>query len=267
MGDLKKRFLSALVFGPLVALLFLFLEQKLFLLFLALVLAIAVYEFSSMAAASNPLLITLLAAASFVPLYGAGAAFYPLWLLFSPAVCLVVKMRVRHAETSSLNREIGRSIVVLVLAEVFLALPLFFLYRLKELNRLLPLVLLLTIWASDTAAYLLGKSMGRHKLAPLISPKKTCEGLLGALIGAALVIFLFKSRLGVTLPVSIGAGLVIGALGQLGDILESIAKRVCEVKDSSGLIPGHGGLLDRVDSFLLTAPFMYYYFSAHQVMS
>jgi phosphatidate cytidylyltransferase len=71
----------------------------------------------------------------------------------------------------------------------------------------------------------------------------------------------------VTLPVSIGAGLVIGALGQLGDILESIAKRVCEVKDSSGLIPGHGGLLDRVDSFLLTAPFMYYYFSAHQVMS
>ena len=72
---------------------------------------------------------------------------------------------------------------------------------------------------------------------------------------------LFKGRLGLTLPVSIGVGVVIGGLGQLGDILESIAKRVCEVKDSSGLIPGHGGLLDRVDSFLLTAPFMYYYLS------
>ena len=114
--------------------------------------------------------------------------------------------------------------------------------------------------------YLLGRSAGKHKLAPLVSPKKTWEGFLGALIGAALAIFLFKNRLGLTAPVSVGAGVVIGALGQLGDILESIAKRVCEVKDSSRLIPGHGGLLDRVDSFLLTAPFLYYYFSAHRAM-
>ncbi len=266
MGDLKKRLFSALIFGPLVALLFLFLQPLPFLLFLALVLAIGAYEFSSMADASNPLSAALLAAASLIPLYFYGAAFYPLWLLFSPAVFVAAGMRVRRGEPSMVSREIGRSIVVLVLAEVFLALPLFFLYRLKELDPLLPLVLLLAIWASDTAAYLLGRSAGKHKLAPLVSPKKTWEGFLGALIGAALAIFLFKNRLGLTAPVSVGAGVVIGALGQLGDILESIAKRVCEVKDSSRLIPGHGGLLDRVDSFLLTAPFLYYYFSAHRAM-
>ncbi len=257
MGDLKKRLLSALVFGPLIVLLFLFLPSKLFLLFLAIVLVIAVYEFSSMAHAANSIVVALLAAATLIPLYF-GATFYQLWLLFSPAAYLVFRIAARESAPSSLNEEIGRSVTVLILAEVFLALPLFFLYRLKELDHFLPLVLLLTIWASDTGAYLLGKSMGRHKLAPLISPKKTYEGLLGALAGAAFVTLLFKGRLGLALPVSIGMGLVVGALGQLGDILESIAKRVCEVKDSSRLIPGHGGLLDRIDSFLLTAPFMYY---------
>ncbi len=257
MGDLKKRFLSALVFGPLVVLLFLFLPSKMFLLFLAIVLLIAVYEFSSMAGTAHSIVVTLLAAATLIPLYF-GGTLYQFWLLFSPAIYLVFRIAAPASAPSSLNREIGGSVAVLILAEVFLALPLFFLYCLKELDRFLPLVLLLTIWASDTGAYLLGKSMGRHKLVPLISPKKTYEGLLGALAGAACVTLLFKGRLGLTVPLSIGMGLAIGALGQLGDILESIAKRVCQVKDSSGLIPGHGGLLDRVDSFLLTAPFMYY---------
>jgi len=260
VGDLKKRLLSALVFGPLIVLLFLFLPSKLFLLFLAIVLAMATFEFSSMARTANSFVITLLAAATFIPLYFT-PALYPFWLLFSPAIYLVFRMAVRVSAPSSPGSEIGRSVTVLILGEVFLALPLFFFYSLKELDRFFPAILLLTIWASDAAAYFLGKSMGRHKLAPLISPKKTYEGLLGALAGAACVTLLFKGRLGLTLPVSIGVGVVIGGLGQLGDILESIAKRVCEVKDSSGLIPGHGGLLDRVDSFLLTAPFMYYYLS------
>ncbi len=85
---------------------------------------------------------------------------------------------------ASMNREIGRAVAVLTAAEVFLALPLFFLCRLKEIDPLAPLALVLTIWASDTAAYLVGKSVGRHKLAPLISPKKTYEGLAGRACGS-----------------------------------------------------------------------------------
>ena len=258
MGDLGKRLISAFVFGPIIVLLFIILAPKPFFLFMGIVLIMAAYEFSSMAKVTNVPVITLLIALGLIPLY-VGISFYPLWLLFSPAAYLAFKVTARGPDILSFNREIGRSLAVLVLAEVFLALPLFFLYGLKEIDRLLPLILLLTIWASDTGAYLIGKTAGRHKIAPLISPKKTYEGLLGAVAGAVLVALLFRGRLGVTLRASVAMGCAIGLFGQLGDILESIAKRVYGVKDSSHLIPGHGGLLDRIDSFLLTAPFLYYY--------
>jgi phosphatidate cytidylyltransferase len=259
VGDLKKRVLSALLFGPLVVALFLFLPPRPFFLFVAIVLIMAAYELSSMAQVQNPSLVTAFAATSFVPLYFGFAAIYPLWLLFSAAAYLLIRLLPLGPAPASPSTEIGRAVTVIIMAEVFLALPLFYLFRLKELTPSAPLILLLTIWASDTGAYFLGKAAGRHRLAPLISPKKTYEGLVGAMAGAALVTLLFERRLGLGIPGSLGIGVVIGLLGQLGDILESIAKRVCEVKDSSGLIPGHGGILDRIDSFLLTAPFAYLY--------
>jgi len=261
VGDLKERILSALAFGPLIVLLFVVLPPKPFLLFMGIVLIMASYEFSWMARVESLLAITILAAASLIPLYFGPPTAYPLWLLFSPVCYLLFKMVRPGTKDISINRTIGTSIIVLLLAEVFLALPLFSLYRLKELDPYLPLVLLLTIWASDTGAYLLGKTAGRHKLAPLISPKKTYEGLAGAVVGALVVTLLFRDRMGMGAATSVIMGVVIGVLGQLGDILESIAKRICEVKDSSSLIPGHGGILDRFDSFLLTAPFMYHYLS------
>ena len=159
----------------------------------------------------------------------------------------------------SANRDLGLTLSVLLASEVFLVLPLFYLYRLKEVTYYLPLILLLIIWASDTAAYLLGKTMGRHKLVPVISPKKTYEGLLGAVLGAMLVTLLFHDKMEIGIPESIILGALIGVLGQLGDILESVGKRVWKVKDSSGLIPGHGGILDRIDSFLFTTPLVYHY--------
>ncbi len=258
MGELNKRVLSAVIFGPIVILLLIFLPPKFLFLFMGCVLILAVHEFASMAGIGNRVAITVLAVLSFLPLYRGFTGAYILWLLVSPAVYLLFRMLRPGDANAAVNRDIGRSAVVLLLAEVFLALPLFFLYRLKEVGPYLPLVLLLIIWASDTAAYALGKTMGRHKLAPAISPKKTYEGLVGAMAGAALVTLLFRKSLDMSLVTSVVTGAFIGILGQLGDMLESIAKRVCEVKDSSGLIPGHGGLLDRIDSFLLTAPFLYH---------
>jgi phosphatidate cytidylyltransferase len=260
VGDFGKRLLSALVIGPLVVLLLLFLPARLLLAFMGCVLVLAAYEFASMAQAADRKTIAVLAALTFLPLY-LGLSLYPFWLLLSTTAYLAFRIAApgRGRGDFSLNREIGRSVAVLVLAEVFLALPLFSLYRLKEIDPLAPLVLVLTIWASDTAAYLVGKNAGRHKLAPLISPKKTYEGLLGALAGAVVVTLIFRKTVGLTPFAAAGVGCAIGLLGQLGDMLESVAKRVCEVKDSSGLIPGHGGLLDRIDSFILSAPFVYYY--------
>ncbi len=265
MGDLKKRLLSAFLFGPLIVILFLILPPKFFLLLVALVLILAVYELSIMSRAAGPYMITVFAVLGLVPLYAGPAAAYPLWLLFSSALYLVCtiamqsRIKASAPDMQSVNRNIALALSVLLASEVFLVLPLFYLYRLKEAAYYLPLVLLLIIWASDTAAYLLGKTMGRHKLVPLISPKKTYEGLVGAMLGAMLVTLLFHNIMEIGIPEGLVLGALIGILGQLGDILESIGKRVWDVKDSSALIPGHGGILDRVDSFLLTTPFVYHY--------
>jgi len=222
------------------------------------ILTVAVYELASMARLRNLLLIVVLTIVTLIPLYADRPSAYALCLLLSPAFYLLFCLFAPAPHGTSINKEIGTSLAVLVMSQVFLALPLFALYLLKELDGYLPLILLLTIWASDTAAYGVGKSIGKHKLAPYISPKKTVEGLFGAMGGSLAVTFLFAPHLGLTVPSTVAMGLAIGILGQLGDILESIAKRVWEVKDSSSLIPGHGGILDRIDSILLTAPFVYY---------
>ena len=258
MGDLGKRLLSALIFGPLVVAFFVFLPPTFFLVFLAIVFILAARELVAMARLPFLPVIVFLGGVSLLPLYAGRSEAYAVWLLFAPALYLLFRLLVPGSRSASVNSELGRSVAVLVVTQVFLAFPLFSLYRLKEFGRYAPLLLVLIIWASDTAAYLSGKSIGRHKLAPLISPKKTLEGLAGAIVGAIAVTVLFKNQLGISLQWAVLMGFAIGVLGQLGDILESIGKRMFEVKDSSSLIPGHGGLLDRIDSIILTAPLMYY---------
>ena len=121
--------------------------------------------------------------------------------------------------------------------------------------------LFLITWAADTGAYYAGTSLGRHKLAPVISPNKTVEGLAGGLAAAILSAFLarawFLPSLSVTDCVAVAGLLTIAGL--LGDLAESAMKRGAGVKYSGNLIPGHGGMLDRLDSLLFTAPAFYYY--------
>jgi phosphatidate cytidylyltransferase len=119
---------------------------------------------------------------------------------------------------------------------------------------------LLVIWACDTGAYASGYFLGRRKLWPSVSPKKTWEGAWGGLLASALLgALLARPLAGLLHP---GEGALLGAMaaiaGQLGDLIESRVKRLALVKDSSGLIPGHGGVLDRLDSLLFAAPLFYY---------
>ena len=116
--------------------------------------------------------------------------------------------------------------------------------------------LLLVVWLGDAGAYYVGKSLGRHKLSPRISPKKTVEGLAGGVavsIITAIVIHLtfFKEF---PLLHAIIAGAVLSVAGVIGDLAESMWKRSAAVKDSGSLLPGHGGMLDRIDSVLAVAP-------------
>ena len=109
-------------------------------------------------------------------------------------------------------------------------------------------------WLGDTGAYLVGRSFGRHSLIPAISPKKTIEGLIGGLTTGVLSGLIANELLGLDLPIlaAAGAALVLSALGMVGDLVESLLKRQAQVKDSGRLIPGHGGMLDRIDALLFT---------------
>jgi phosphatidate cytidylyltransferase len=115
-------------------------------------------------------------------------------------------------------------------------------------------------WLTDVGAYLVGRTWGRRKLAPVVSPGKSVEGALGGLVGGALAAWGAAAAFG--LPVAplaaLAGGAVLSALGQLGDLAESLLKRQAGVKDSGTLIPGHGGILDRIDSLLFVATATYY---------
>ncbi len=124
----------------------------------------------------------------------------------------------------------------------------------------LTFLLIVTVWVMDTAAYFFGKSLGRRQLST-ISPKKTWEGAAAGFIAAvatALAIGRFMPG-SVSPAFAAGAGVLIGVFGQVSDIAESMLKRAVGAKDSSNLLPGHGGILDRFDSYIFLAPLMYYY--------
>lgn len=124
------------------------------------------------------------------------------------------------------------------------------------------LVIAAVTWLGDTAAFFGGKALGRHRLYPAVSPKKTWEGsvsgLAGSVLGALAVKWVFWA--GADARDLVTFALIGGALGQGGDLVESVFKRSAGVKDSGGILPGHGGLLDRMDAFLFVAPFGWFWF-------
>jgi phosphatidate cytidylyltransferase len=117
------------------------------------------------------------------------------------------------------------------------------------------------VMMTDTGAYYVGRTLGRHKLAPRISPGKTIEGAIGgfvmAVVTGVLCKVIFFHEISITHAIALGAA--IGLVGQIGDLAESMLKRGAGVKDSGNLLPGHGGMLDRIDSILFCAPLLYYY--------
>ncbi len=121
------------------------------------------------------------------------------------------------------------------------------------------LLILVTIWMTDTAAYFTGKFFGRHKITPAISPSKSLEGYLAGFAAAAVTVPIYSHFLLPSWSVTFAllTGFVLGVLGTIGDLFESVLKRGAGIKDSSNLIPGHGGVLDRIDSLLFAFPSYY----------
>lgn len=124
--------------------------------------------------------------------------------------------------------------------------------------KLLMFTLVIT-WVGDTAAYFVGRAIGKHRMAPVLSPKKTWEGTVASLLGALLVAVAFAKWITVPLPHLLAMAAAGNFAGQAGDLLESAYKRSAGVKDSGTLLPGHGGVLDRIDALILAIPVVWYY--------
>ena len=145
---------------------------------------------------------------------------------------------------------------------LLIAFPLSFAVRLQGIPEQGPAILLFVLvitWVGDTAAYFVGRAMGKHKLAPVLSPNKSWEGSIASILGAMLVALGFSKWLNVPLPHLLAMAAVGNVAGQAGDLLESAYKRSAGVKDSGSLLPGHGGVLDRIDALILAIPVVWYY--------
>ena len=164
--------------------------------------------------------------------------------------------------------EILPAIAISSAALLFIALPFSYIVRLEELEpvgRQLVLFTLVLVWAGDMLAYFVGKSLGRIHMAPALSPKKTWEGAMGNVLASLIVAVLFARWMQMDVVTLLVIAGVANIAGQAGDLIESAYKRGAAVKDSGGLLPGHGGMLDRIDSLILAAPVVWilYQWLAH----
>jgi len=273
------RILTALVLAPLFVWV-LWLGGLPFLTFLFFLVLLALWEFHAMAEeGGHPtqgwwgIFLGLLTASAFI-LSGHRpespfAAQAPAFALTLSAAGAVGREMARRDKSLSMVR-LGMTAAGLLIV----AWPLSFLALLREgrgpgglysLGRDATFFLVGLIWAQDTVAWAVGRAIGRHRMAAVISPKKSWEGAFAGLAAAALVGWGLREAF---FPLLFGRGesvvvaVCAGAVAQGSDLAESLLKRCFGVKDSSNLLPGHGGVLDRFDSFLFSAPFLYFYILA-----
>ena len=258
---LRTRLLTSLVALPAVLALVVLPPGWFFTVFIGALGAIGLYEIGLMTGARRAWPILVLIAAGGTPMVlmlyrGRGSWIVAVSVLIA-MLALVVIVAIGGADG---ERE-GAELTILGALYVGTTFPYFALLRNREggINRLL--LMLLLVFASDTGAYFAGRSLGRIKLAPKVSPHKTVEGALGGLLLAVAAGWLLGRLLVPALPLKVllVTSAAIGATAQLGDLANSAYKRVAGVKDSGWIFPGHGGLLDRASSLVFAVVFTYYY--------
>jgi len=255
--------LTALFALPILILLILFAGPALFSSLLGLVLFLALLEFNRMGLGTQRRTDQFLSA-----LCGVGLLFalhqqrFDLFLFLLTASLLLLSLKILFSPPQTDLKQTIPQLGWLGLGLLYLPLLLGHLILLRQLpdGKEWIFMCLLAVMTCDSFALFAGMKFGKRKLYPTVSPNKTVEGALGGLLGAVVAVLLVKvtflSYLGYGEGVLLG--LLLGCGGQVGDLFESLLKRACEVKDSGTLIPGHGGLLDRLDSLLFAFPVSYY---------
>ena len=238
-----------------------------FLVFVDLVILVGIYEWLGMARskgiqANAPLSFGLALLISWDYFFRAGADAH-LFLVLSVLLTLTWELWRKDKGSALLN--VGTTLVV-VMYVGGLGGMLILLRQCPTRAALLPpghlmIFVFILVWSSDTFAYFIGRWIGKHRLFPRVSPKKSIEGAIGGLVGALLVAWVCGTTFmkGLFLPHLLMIGALAGVGGQIGDLAESLIKRDVGVKDASHILPGHGGVLDRFDSLFFVAPLVYFY--------
>jgi phosphatidate cytidylyltransferase len=266
-----KRIITALVGMPLVILIILGTNELWFFLLVLVVAALGLAEFFSMALAEEDVMGKRIGV-----FLGCGVVFSafldsqiftkgmsPPFLTTGFFVISIFVFFSYHITFGKDKKESLSQVVLKVFGIAYIALLLSYTVLLRPCDdgpKFLLLLLCVT-WAGDTGAYFIGSLFGRHPLCPDVSPKKTIEGAVSSFVSGTMISFLFcmffMKKVGVENSVALGMG--INVMNQFGDLSESLIKRTFNVKDSGNLLPGHGGMLDRMDSILFAAPFLFYY--------
>lgn len=261
---MKTRILSGTVLIVLTVAAVWYAPAWLFLLIALLLVVLGCHEYAGLARASGlsiPATASALAAAltcaSFAGEAFGGAAWIPLDLVLMTAFVTLGALTLASWDG---GHGAVATVSAALLPSFYLGLPVGAMLAVRERGGPAPLFLLmLTVIVSDSAQYFVGRALGRRPLAPRVSPKKTVEGAYGGFFFGALLFVVAGAWWlpGVPMLLRVLLGVTVVALGIAGDLFESMLKRSAGVKDSSALIPGHGGVLDRIDALLFTAPVYY----------
>lgn len=276
--NLGQRVAVGLIFIP-VILSAIWFGRHFFLLFVEIIVALGLIEFYDLAKYKNTRpqrWLGVLAGIAAPALIYAGHS-DKLWLLLGGLTVAVVTIELFSKPESGGSPLLNVSVTLFGVA--YVAGLLSFLVLIRELPHVMGgeyaqagtwvIMIFVIIWICDTAAYFVGLYFGKHKLFPRVSPKKTMEGAVGGFVFAVLSAVVCQQTFvkGLGLQDALVIGVIIGSAGQLSDLVESLFKRDAGIKDSSKLIPGHGGILDRFDSEMLVAPLVYVYLLAVNVSS
>lgn len=257
---MPKRELVALVAIPVVVAVIVWLPAWVLLVLLGTAVTVAADELLAMARGAGVACGRWLPLVCLATLMAASWSFGPVGFTWAAALSMMViptvQLAHRKRPEGSLTGAAVASFSVLFLGVMAVSLGWIRLWPDDAFAVRMVLLYLAVIWIGDSGAYYVGRRFGRHKMSPRISPNKTWEGLVGGLVTAFAAAAILKVILGIEIPwPQFGAvALIIAVATPVGDLVESQFKRDTRVKDSSGLLPGHGGMLDRTDSLLFAAP-------------
>jgi phosphatidate cytidylyltransferase len=264
-SNLFKRVAVALVFGPMVIALALWSKTWGWKSFIILANGLALYEYGNMAFKNDKT-----AQLEKLLMVFTGVIYSLLMIKYfatSPAIALLITPWIILTILVTLVFISGENIKIVSerIGKIFIGIfYVSLLFSFLALIKIFPhggrwVIFTLTIvWFGDTGAYFVGKSLGKHKLAPVISPNKTWEGSVGGILASLLAGYLATLYItDLSIKIAFPIAIIAGAMGQIGDLAESMLKRSYGVKDSGSIIPGHGGILDRVDALLFAAPVVF----------